>query len=293
MRLQIVVVPLLVAVLAVACTADPVSLGKQQESTVPERPRNELLAGYSEVWQLSDAMADWAETVASLDTTQEGRSAALYYSVESPQICRDHFKALDLWWDGGHGLMSFHMDPPVLFVGYRAGTFQNSRGLFFRRAVYETIQESYATDPAGNQWRFRGRFNAVCRAGQYEYGPVVFSAQLVVAQNPIDKPILIRSACNSGGEPIYGWAEYDPYDPAHQDEGCDGQDEGSGGGGSGIPYQEGDYTNGETVDWNTGIGNGGVSSCGQAAQVEQICIEIWNDAGQRWDSFACGYCTTC
>jgi hypothetical protein len=186
---------LVVAALTAACT-DPVSHGRQ-DSTTPERPRNELLAGYSEVWQLPDAIADWSETVASLDTTQEGRSAALYYSAEAPQICRDHFNALDLWWNGGHGLMSFHMDPPILFVGYRAGTFQNSRGLFFRRAVYETIQESYATDPAGNRWRFKGRFNAVCRAGQYEIGPIAFRGQLVVAQNPIDKPILIRSACNA------------------------------------------------------------------------------------------------
>ncbi|HEX9937498.1 MAG TPA: hypothetical protein VGB15_10255 [Longimicrobium sp.] len=237
-------------------------------------------------------MADWPAIVASLDTTQEGQSAPLYYAEEGPQICRDHFRPLDLWWDAGHGMMSFHMDPPILFVGYRVGTFKNSRGLIFRRAVYETFQESFATDPAGNQWRFRGRFNALCRAGQLDIGPIVVGGQVVIAENPIDRPILIRSACNGGGEPIFGWAEYDPYDPANQDEDCEGEDEG-GGGGSGIQYGEGDFTNGETVDWNTGMGNGGVSACGQAARVEKVCVEIWNDVGQKWDIYACGYATTC
>jgi hypothetical protein len=213
------------------------------------------------------------------------------YTDEGPQICRDHFRPLDLWWDGGHGMMSFHMDPPILFVGYREGSFKNSRGLIFRRAVYETLQESYATDPAGNEWRFRGRFNALCRAGQLDIGPLVFGGQIVVSQDPIDKPILIRSACNGSG-PIHGWAEYDPYDPAYQADGCDGDDE-AGSGGSGIQYQEGDHTNGETVDWNTGIGNGGDSACGEDAVVEKICIEIWNAIDNKWNVYSCGYATTC
>ena len=125
----------LVAVATVACTESPVQ--SPPEAMSPDHPRN-VLAGYSEVWQLSDAMADWSAVVASLDTSQAGQSAALY-TDEGPQICRDHFGQLDLWWNGGHGLMSFHMDPPILFVGYRAGSFKNSRGLIFRRAVYETI----------------------------------------------------------------------------------------------------------------------------------------------------------
>ena len=119
----------------------------------------------------------------------------------------------------------------------------------------------------------------------------MFGGQLVVSQDPIDKPILIRSACNGSG-PIHGWAEYDPYDPAYQADGCDGDDE-AGSGGSGIQYQEGDHTNGETVDWNTGIGNGGDSACGEDAVVEKICIEIWNAIDNKWDVYSCGYATTC
>lgn len=287
MRLPNWRIPLVVAAVLAGCS-DPVTV-RQPAFSAPRRPRGDL-AGYSEVWHLSDAMADWSAVEASLDTTQAGQSAALY-TDEGPQICRDHFRPLDLWWDGGHGLMSFHMDPPILFVGYRDGSYKNSRGLIFRRAVYETVQESNATDPAGNEWRFKGRFNALCRAGQLDIGPVVFGGQVVVSEDPVDKPVLIRSACNGSG-PIYGWAEYDPYDPAYQDDGCDGNDE-AGSGGSGIQYQEGDHTNGETVDWNTGIGNGGESVCGENAVVEKVCIEVWNEKDNKWDLYSCGYATTC
>lgn len=279
---------LVLAVATVACTESPVE-SPEPDATSPKHARN-VLAEYTEVWQLSDAMADWTAIVVSLDTTQGGQSSALYLD-DGPQICRDHFNDLDLWWDGGHGLMSFHMDPPILFVGYRDGAFTNSRGLVFRRAIYETHTVSYATDPAGNEWRFSGRFNAICRAGQLDIGPIVIGGQIVRSQDPIDKPVLIRSACANG--PVYGWAEYDPYDPAYQDDGCDGDDDGAGSDGSGIQYQEGDHTNGETVDWNTGIGNGGESACGENAVVEQVCIEVWNAKDNKWDIFACGYGTTC
>jgi hypothetical protein len=62
---------------------------------------------------------------------------------------------------------------------------------------------------------------------------------------------------------------------------------GTGGGGSGQIYSEGDYTGGETVDWNTGAGDGGVSACGESARVEKISIEISPD---KWVT---GYATTC
>lgn len=87
---------------------------------------------------------------------------------------------------------------------------------------------------------------------------------------------------------------YDPYSE-DGDETC--AEGGSGGGspppGSGIPYSPGDHTGGETVDWNTGIGNGGSSTCGADAVVEYICIEISLDGITNWASWACGYATTC
>lgn len=83
---------------------------------------------------------------------------------------------------------------------------------------------------------------------------------------------------------------YDPYDPG--DPNLSGGDcDGGGSHGSGIQYQPGDYTGGETVDWNTGVGNGGVSVCGSTAIVEYICIDYWD--GARWVQWSCGYATTC
>ena len=89
------------------------------------------------------------------------------------------------------------------------------------------------------------------------------------------------------------FAEYDPYDPGFEEDECSELPPTSGGGGSGTQYQPGDYTHGETVDWHTGIGNGGYSDCGEDAKVEYVCIEFWDEAGQRWDVYACGFATTC
>lgn len=83
---------------------------------------------------------------------------------------------------------------------------------------------------------------------------------------------------------------YDPY--SEEPQSCTGGDgSGSGGGGSGTQYYPGDSTGGETVDWGTGRGNGGVSKCGASAVVEYICIDYWD--GQRWVEWSCGYATTC
>ena len=84
---------------------------------------------------------------------------------------------------------------------------------------------------------------------------------------------------------------YDPYsDPYSDEEGC-GEGTGGGGGNTGVPYEPGDYTGGGTVDWGTGIGNGGTSACGAEAVVEYICIDIMTEQG--WREWSCGYATTC
>lgn len=82
--------------------------------------------------------------------------------------------------------------------------------------------------------------------------------------------------------------DYDPYDNGS------GADCAPGGGGtsSGTQYEPGDGTGGETVDWETGIGNGGESTCGAAALVEFVCIDVWVD-GVGWVEWGCGYVTTC
>jgi len=84
-------------------------------------------------------------------------------------------------------------------------------------------------------------------------------------------------------------ADYDPYDSALSDgEGCPPGDST----GNGTQYEPGDSTGGETVDWGTGVGNGGESACGDEAIVEYICIDYWVE-GIGWVEWSCGYATTC
>lgn len=102
--------------------------------------------------------------------------------------------------------------------------------------------------------------------------------------------------CSSGGGPDLPTRQvsdpaYDPYSPdALSGEDCAAVEE-AGGGGTGTQYQPGDYTGGETVDWGTGTGNGGSSSCGPDARVEYVCIDIWTETG--WAEWSCGFATTC
>lgn len=86
------------------------------------------------------------------------------------------------------------------------------------------------------------------------------------------------------------YSSYDPYaesDPS----GCGSEGETSTG--TGTQYGAGDLTGGETVNWNTGIGNGGTSACGEEAVVDYICIDVWNEQTQSWEEWSCGYATVC
>lgn len=268
--------------------------------STPDMPRTTTTTA-SDVWRIEDVNAFLSEGFSSLDTTQVGNTARLYVAPDAttapPTICRDHFKPIDLWWDGGNGIATFHLDPPLLFVGYRPGTVA-SGVLRLRRAIYETSRPSEATDPAGNVWRFHGRFNALCAFGELDIGPIIVGGQILRSQDPIDRPVLVRrgdtddGGCGSGGGTHMELTDYDPYDPdIHMGEsggGCAGEGEG----GSGIQYQPGDSTGGETVNWETGVGNGGYSVCGDQARVEYVCIDVWVD-GVGWVEWSCGYATTC
>jgi hypothetical protein len=74
------------------------------------------------------------------------------------------------------------------------------------------------------------------------------------------------------------------------------EDGGGGGGdgvGTGIFYQPGESTGGNTVDFATGEGlSGGGSVCGTAAVVQYICIDILDEQG-NWKEWGCGYVTGC
>jgi hypothetical protein len=98
-----------------------------------------------------------------------------------------------------------------------------------------------------------------------------------------------------------GSYEYDPYDPAPSlddpahslsgDDDCSGGETSTGTGGT--QYEPGDYTGGETVDWGTGVGNGGTSVCGDAALVEYVCIDVYDEETGFWEEWGCGYVTSC
>lgn len=100
-----------------------------------------------------------------------------------------------------------------------------------------------------------------------------------------------QPACSCSDTRRVHEAGYDPYSRDQGESACDGS--GGTSGGSGTQYQPGDYTGGEQVSWNTGMGIGGSSSCGSNARVEYVCIDYWDEARQSWVHWACGYVTTC
>ena len=100
-------------------------------------------------------------------------------------------------------------------------------------------------------------------------------------------------ACYSTGDTRLADYEYDPYEESSPEPGIYCPGNGGGGEGSGISYQPGDTTNGESVDWYTGKGNGGVSACGDKAVVEFACLDFYNEKTGNWDLYLCGYVTTC
>lgn len=245
------------------------------------RPSNQTSLT-TDVWNMADVEADFGGLY-SLDTTQAGMDASFYVSPIDPYtgdrgFCRDHFNAIDLWWDGGYGLMRFHLDPPLLFAAYRTGTYTSPRRLVFRQAIYETIAPSEATDPAGNVWRFEGRYNALCRGGELELGPVVFGGQIVVAQDPITRPVLVRrgtgdDGCGDRGGGDWHYMEsYDPYSPAPEDDGDSTVTTSCGGGGT---------------------GGAGFNPANYACTWDYITIEISYDGGQTWNHFWSGWAQVC
>lgn len=134
-----------------------------------------------------------------------------------------------------------------------------------------------------------------------EYCAMAYYAYLrgiTVAIAQLHNTTLYEVACNTGPDPENEAADdpyaasYDPSSPTDDPEACSGPSGAGGSGeGSGTPYEPGDNTGGETVDWHTGEGNGGVSLCGGAATVEYICIDTWD--GEKWVRWSCGFATTC
>lgn len=95
------------------------------------------------------------------------------------------------------------------------------------------------------------------------------------------------AGCGDEDTRIIAEGDYDPYEEEQQSCG------GGGGDPPGTQYEPGDNTGGETVDWGTGVGNGGQSVCGTTAIVEYVCLDEFNLDTLEWEEWGCGYVTTC
>jgi hypothetical protein len=228
--------------------------------------------------RVEDLNAEYGEDGFSIDTTAEGLSASWYIQQDpltgDRTFCRDHFRQIDMYWDPefGHGMVKFHMNPPLLFRKYGMGTTRGRGSLILRNAVYENLQPSEGTDAAGNVWRFRGKFNALCRGGSLELGPIAFNGHVLIAQSPIDAPVLIRSGGGQEGCGNEFQLVYDPYDPTGEGDDCDDGGGGSGGGGG-----------------ESGTGDGGPGNC----RTEYVYIEVSYDGGKTWHGWWEGNATVC
>lgn len=233
------------------------------------------------IYNMDDIAADFPEGTFALDTdssvdSRGTPSIAPDVIDGSTEFCRDAFKPVYLHWNGPDGIVSFLLNPPQLFVSYRAGTFKGRTGLIFRKAVYETVTPSQAEDAVGSVWRFQGRFNALCRGGEFELGPIVFNGQVIVTQDPITTPVLVSRGSGGGGagtcdiDTYYSYETYDPYSPTMEDNsGCG----------------TGDY-GGET-------GVGGGSDGGANCHTEYIAVDMSTDGGLTWTTIWEGEALIC
>jgi hypothetical protein len=252
---------------------------------VPAGPptHRDVIPSTNVIYSMDDVAADFPDGTYAFDSdtsrgTRGTPTIAPDLSDGSEDFCRDAFKPVYLHWNGPSGIVSFLLQPPQLFVSYRQGTYRSPRGLIFFRAIYETITPSEGTDADGDVWRFLGRFNALCRGGQYEIGPLVFRGQLIVTEDPITTPVFVRhSGGGAGGggcenDTQYTYETYDPYNAGLGDNtGCGTGVSGSGTGGSG------------------GGGSGGATNC----HTEYIYIDVSTDGGLTWTTIWEGDALVC
>lgn len=202
--------------------------------------------------------------------------------------------------------LDFDFRGPFTFVRHVSTTSPYPTALYiFNRNAYTRDNKYYA--PAGNNVLLacNGRYvirNNVIRLwaghlyGKLYNGPIVLNPDYDECEDGGG------GGAGGGGTELTTVADpgYDPYNPSYQPasggggSGCaPGGDDGNPSGGSGTQFEPGDYTGGETVDWGTGVGNGGSSACGASAVVEYVCIDVWDDAEGDWVEWGCGYVTSC
>jgi hypothetical protein len=178
----------------------------------------------------------------------------------------------------------------------------SSHGTFFGRSnftmsqwdeyhTYQMYTYQFTGTTTDERYRVTGIHHvnaAQCLDAAYSYW---FGVPAVIAVLHVAR--FRNLACNrTGGTSgtLTGY-EYDPYEESPPPaETCNGTGTGNG---TGIQFQPGESTGGETVDWNTGKGDGGTSACGEAAVVEYICVDLYNEQTGKWDTFSCGFATSC
>jgi hypothetical protein len=269
-------------VLAVCASVVGCSDAKPGPPTASEKSsvRTDVTPASSVTYNMDDVAADFPNGTYAIDSDSAIDSRGT--PLPSPDLlpgsedfCRDAFKPVYLYWNGPNGIVGFLLPPPQLFVKYRQGKYTSPRGLVFFKAVYETIAPAEGEDADGDVWRFQGQFNALCRGGQYELGPIVFSGQLIVTQDPITTPVLVRHGASGGGscEDDYQYAyggSYDPYSAGSTDNsGC------------GTPTDDGT------------IGVGGGSSTGSNCHTEYIYVDMSQDGGLTWTTIWEGETLVC
>lgn len=222
------------------------------------------------VWDMAEVEAEYGYDY-SYDDSSEGNAFPLYVEpdlLDGAIVCRDHNQHAHLYWNSPNenGVVLFQVAPPLRFRGY-TGYFNDRRRLRWRTAVFSADQSAEGQDNAGNVWRFRGRFNALCRMGQTRWGPLQVDAQIVVPQGVIDRPVLVRSGTDDSGCGYEYQLVYDPYSPTQGGDGCDGT--GPGG--------------------DPGESSGSDSTC----RTEYVFIEVSFDDGATWQIWWEGYATVC
>lgn len=198
--------------------------------------------------------------------------------------------------------LDFDFRGPFTFVRHVSTTSPYPTALYiFNRNAYTRNNKYYA--PAGNNvllacdGRYVARGNVIRLWVGHLHGKL-YNGPIVLNPNYDE----CEDGGGGGGTELMHVVDpgYDPYDssPAIAEGGgggCGTTPETESGGstttGTGTQYEPGDSTDGETVDWGTGQGNGGTSACGDAAIVDYVCIDIWD--GTTWVEWGCGYVTTC
>jgi len=197
-------------------------------------------------------------------------------------------------------------DPPVFVTNWR-----NASGQGLTQAFYDPTGSTwYGSVPTLTsidgraRWRYAGIYVGCKKLVWYRPNGTIERVRPIfttlytegtVEEIPEDDTGGCCSGCGSGGGGGSGTelmpvtsADYDPYYADYSAD-CGGTGEAPS---SGTQYGPGDSTGGETVDWGSGIGNGGTSTCGTQAIVEYVCIDVWVD-GVGWVEWGCGYVTAC